>query len=94
MHFNNKLLLRNLQIYNKTNIVSKNSLQVVNRFVSISLFFKLKNMNISIYNGKFFFIIKLKINNFKNNFKYGELSYTRRMGLIHKAKKKLRLKKK
>ena len=83
-----------MQIFNKSTHNLWGALQIVNRFVGISLYFKLKNMNISIYNGKFFFIIKLKINTLKNNFKFGELSYTRRMGLIHKSKKKLRFKKK
>src|SRR3989338_9221938 len=91
----NPLLLQNLEIFNKSTFNSKGSmLRVVNRFVCISFFYKLKNMNISIYNGKFFFIVKLKLSHFKTYFKFGELSYTRRIGLIHKAKKKSRLKKK
>lgn len=83
-----------MQVLNKSSSNSKGVLQVVNRFIDIHSYFKLKNMNISIYNGKFFFLVKLKIHSISFNFKYGELSYTRRVGFIHKAKKKPRLKKK
>ena len=59
LHGFNPLLLQNLEIFNKSTFNSKGSmLRVVNRFVGISFFYKLKNMNISIYNGKFFFIVK------------------------------------
>lgn len=80
--------LENIHINRKEFNLSDFSLRIVNRFVPIDLRYNFNNINLYIYNGKFFYIVKYKINYNKYLFKFGELSFTRRMGLIHKAKKK------
>lgn len=80
--------LKNIEIDRKELVNNQIDLKVVNRFVSVDLRMKSNNVNVSIYNGKFFFIVKFKENALNKSFKFGELSFTRRIGLIHKEKKK------
>lgn len=79
--------INHLQIVPKELDIDQINLKITNRFLILDSRLKSNNTNLKIYNGKFFYVVKFKLSK-RNNFKYGELSFTRRMGLIHKTKKK------
>ena len=83
-----------LKFYRKNKEISEYQINIASRFVSIDLrleYYTLQNnfpLKLSVYNGlKFFLTKKFMQNNFKDCFKLGEYTLTRRVGQIHLSKK-------